>query len=326
MNTVFPLRGVGRPRRLALVAGAVALALTLAGCGGAAPGAEPAASGGEERFDQKLHDLLPEAIKESGAISFGGLWETPPVLSVSEMDPTTAVGIAPELAALFGEILGVEVEWQNLAWPAQIPGLQAGTVDALFGQVSITEERELSVLDLIPFQSRGHALLVAGGNPEDVHAIADLCGLTIGVPIGSNQAAKVAEVSETACVGEGDKAIKMAEYQGAAAAVQALRAGTIDAWLDVTLNVMETAEADPNTFEGVEVPEEEMPTEYSGIAVSKENPGLSEALLGAMKAVIEDGSYEKIYSGEQLELAMITIEELKINPMTGTPAGEMAAG
>jgi polar amino acid transport system substrate-binding protein len=322
MAIVFSSRR-GRSPLLALAVGTVTIAMTLVGCGGSDGPVEAAAD--EANFDQSLHDLLPDRVKDSGTISFGGLWETPPVLSVNEADPTTPMGLAPDLAERFGAILGVDVEWQNLAWPAQIPGLQSGSVDVLFGQVSITEEREQSVLDLIPFQSRGHGLLVAAGNPEDINDLADLCGLTVGVPLGSNQSAKVSEVSEQSCVGAGKPAVKQAEYQGAAAAVQALRAGTINAWLDVYPNIYSTAQADPDVFDGIEVPEKEMPIEYSGLAVSKDDPGLSKALLGAMKILIEDGSYAEIYEARDQGPAMVSLDDLTINPMTGTPAGEMAA-
>lgn len=315
----------GRGSRVAVgFALTAAASLILAGCAGAPAEGDGPAPDGDKLFSQELHDLLPESIQKSGTITFGGLWETPPVLSVDEADPTKAVGVAPEMAEVFGAILGVEVEWQNLAWPAQIPGLQSGTTDALFGQVSITEERETSVLDLVPFQTRTHSLLIPDGNPDDVQGVADLCGQTIGVPIGSSQSAKVAVVSEKACVGEGKPAVKTAEYQGAAAAVQALRAGTIDAWFDATPNIVATAEADDSTFDAVLVPEDEMPTEFGGIAISKENPGLSEALLGAMEIMIEDGSYEKIFTDADLELAMVKADQLKINPITGTAAGEVA--
>lgn len=312
----------GRSQLLALAAGTITLSLTLAGCGSNdAPAKSPTS---EANFNQSLHDLLPEHVKSSGTISFGGLWETPPVLSVNESDPTSPEGLAPDLSKLFGEVLGVKVDWQNLSWPAQIPGLQSDSVDVLFGQVTITDEREQSVLDLIPFQSRRQALLVPADNPDGINAIADLCGLTVGVPLGSNQAAKVTAISEASCVKAGKPAIKQAEYQGAAAAVQALRAGTLNAWLDVYPNVEATAQANPSAFKSVQVPESEAPTEYSGLAVSKENPGLSKALLGAMKEVVENGSYAAVFEAHQQKPAMITLEDLKINPKTGTPVGEKA--
>ena len=319
---------ITRSGMLAAAAGIAAISLTLVGCssgsGGEtaapteAPTAEPAGL-----FDQSLQDLLPEAIKSAGVISFGGLWETPPTLSVDPSDPTKPAGIAPDVAALFGEILGVDIEWQNLQWPAQLPAVQAGSVDALFGQVSITAEREKSIVDLVPFQTRNHGLLVAAGNPEKIDSIASMCGLTIAVPIGSNQSEKVAQISQEQCVDQGKPAIEMSEYQGGAAAIQALRGGTVDAWFDVLPNIKATAASDPAAFDAVPIPESEMPTEYSGIAVSKDNPGLSQALAGAIKILIANGMYDEIYANYDGE-NQLTVDMVKINPITGTPAGEMA--
>ncbi len=326
-----PVRRLRRsPVTLGLALGA-AVSLALVGCSAnSAPPAESSApSTGESApaadglFDQSLQDLLPDAIKKAGVISFGGLWETPPTLSVDAADPTKPAGIAPDTAALFGEILGVDIEWQNLAWPAQLPGLQAGSVDVLFGQVSITAEREQSIVDLVPFQTRDHGLLVAAGNPLKIDSIASMCGMTIAVPIGSNQSAKVAEISQTECVDAGKPAVETSEYQGGAAAVAALRAGGVDAWFDVLPNVKATAASDTGTFAAVPVPQSEMPTEYSGIAVSKENPGLAEAIAGALRILIENGMYDTIYESHG-GTNQLSVDQVVINPITGTPAGEMA--
>ena len=315
-----------RARRTTLtLAGVAALALVATGCA-SSDGGQPDAPGGEALFSQELHDLLPEAIQDAGVLSFGGLWETPPILSVDEADPTKPAGIAPELAAKLGEVLGVDVEWQNLAWPAQLPGLQSGSVDVLFGQVSVTEEREQSVVDLVPFQKRSYGLLVADGNPKKISRLADLCDLTIAVPIGSNQSKRIAAINESDCVGAGKPAITMNEYQGASAAIQALRGGTVDAWIDTYPNIADVVSTQDDAFDGFALPTDEVPTEYSGIAVSKDNPGLTEALAGAMRLLVENGAYAAAYDGVELGTDDFTIDEIVINPLTGTPAGEMAQG
>jgi len=318
----------GSRRRFRLTAafgGVAALSLLAAGCASASPAADASASTAGGDFSQELHDLLPASIQKSGVISFGALWETPPVISVDEADPSKPVGISPDLAAAMAKELGVEVEWQNLQWPAQLPGLQSGTVDVLFGQVSITAEREQSVVDLIPFQSRGMSILLPADNPEKVKAVADMCGLTMGVPIGASQAAIVTKISAAACEANGKPAIKMADYQGASAAVQALRAGTVDGWLDTTTNIEDIVEANADVFDSTTVPDDEIPAEFSGIAVAKDNPGLSEALAGALKALIDDGTYGDIYKKLGLESSEVTSDEVVINPLTKTPAGEKAA-
>ena len=314
-----------RARRVMLgVAGVAALTLVATGCASSSDAGKTDAPAGDGLFDQGLHDLLPEGIQKSGTISFGALWETPPTISIDEADPTKPAGITPDLAALFGEILGVDVEWQNLAWPAQLPGLQSGSVDVLFGQVSITEEREQSVVDLIPFQKRTYGMLVPDGNPAGAERLADMCGLTIGVPIGSKQAERVTAISDAECVAKGESAIKMNEYQGAAAAIQALRAGTVDGWLDASPNIISMATSEDAAFDGIELPTDEIAVEYTGIAVAKDNPGLTEALVGAMRLIIENGDYAKVYESFDVKTEDMALTEVVANPLTGTPAGEMA--
>ncbi|PZU36593.1 MAG: hypothetical protein DI573_13360 [Microbacterium sp.] len=315
-----------RRARFALPALVVASALALAGCAGGSADATDEASAEAENdlFIQELHDMLPEAIQEAGVISFGALWETPPTIGVDTADPSTPVGIAPDLAALFGDILGVDVEWQNLQWPAQLPGVQAGNVDALFGQVSITGEREQSIVDLVAWQKTTQSILVPADNPEGIERLDDMCGLTIAVPVGSNQVERVNSANER-CVEAGEDEIAMQEYQGAAPAIQALRAGTVDGWLNSTNSQDEVVAADPDVFEAVLVPEDEVATEFGGIAVSKDQPGLAEALAGALTLLVEDGTYAEILEEYGVTATALTVDEVVINPITGTPVGELAS-
>lgn len=306
--------------RHSTIAAVATVAAALAGCSSDA-GSE-AVPTSTERFDQSLHDMLPADVKDSGTITFGALWETPPTIYVDAADPMNPVGIAPELADLLGEVLGTSVEWENLAWPAQLPGLQAGTVDVLFGQVSATADRERSVADLIPFQKRGYGLLVEAGNPMGLASLSDLCGVTSGVPIGSNTGEILKKVNQTECVDKGETPIDFREFNGATAAVQALRGGSIDTWFDASPSVAGIAASSPDAYGWVEVDNSGIDTEYSAIAVGKDNAALTEALTAAMKKLIDDGSYAEVYQDvEGGEQAMLTTDQIVPNPITKTPIG-----
>ncbi len=308
--------------RRAVVALSAVIGLSAAWAEGAsAQGAADAAR--SPRFDKALHDMLPSAVRNAGAISFGGLWETPPIISVDLARPGTPKGIAPDLAAGMGEVLGVRIQWLNMPWPAQLPGLQAGNVDVLFGQISDTAERERSVADLIPYQRRGYGLLTAAGNPRKLAKLTDLCGVTIAVPIGSVNGAVLRNVSASQCVAAGKQAIVQREFNGAAAMVQALRAGSVDATFDSAPNLATTAASDPASFGFVALPTDYLEPEYSAIAVSKDNPQLTRALAEALKKVIADGTYATAYKGVPgMSEAGLTPEQVIINPLTKTPVGQ----
>ena len=311
---------------------ALMTAASLAGCNGAAPGSPAQSAGGEaaanEAFDAQLHGLLPETVQESKVLRFGALWETPPMIGVDPAKSTAAVGIAPDLAEAMGAVLGVDVEWKNMQWPGQLPGLQSGSVDALMGQVSITAEREKGQVDLVSFYRTTLSLVVPAGNPKSLASVADACGLTVGAATGSTMSQVITTNSETACTAQGKPAIKLAEYPGAANAVSALKAGTIDAWMDNTANQQAIAKAAPESFSTVLIPSEEykeIDGGLLGIAVSKDNPGISEALHGALLKLAEEGKYESILGGYGLETDAVPSADLKINPLTGTPAGKTAS-
>lgn len=315
MRTSTPSR---RPQLAIAATALLAAGALLTACSGTDSAAAPAPSGSA---DSDLAALVPAEIADSGVLSLGALWETPPMIGVSESDTNVPVGIAPELAAVVAVTLGLTPEWQNMQWPAQLPGVLSGQVDALWGQVTGTAERESADYDQIPFYRNTESLLVLADEAQGIEGLSSMCGMTVGVPIGSTQGQEVASASEEFCVAEGEPAIATAEYQGATAAISAVQAGTVDAWMDNTTNQLAAAEASGSTFEAVEIPEDEVPATYTTITVSKQYPGLSEALAGALKAAVEDGSYQAILDSYDVGAAALTADEIVINPYTGLAAG-----
>jgi ABC-type amino acid transport substrate-binding protein len=304
---------------------AITLAAALAGC--STDTAAPAADVDASAVDASLVALLPDSIQESKTLSFGAEWSTPPMIGVDTADTTKPVGIAVDLAAAVSGVLGVTPEWKNMLFPSQLPGLQSGNVDVLMGQVSITAEREEGIVDLTPFYRSTLSILVPAGNPADLTALADACGLTLGSVPGSILTTVAQMASDESCIPEGKPAIKVADYNGAQGAISALKAGTIDGWMDSTSNQVLAAQAAPDDFSTVEVPvaeQERADTGLLGVAVSKENPGISEAVAGALKVLIDNGTYETILDKYDLAADGISSADVVINPTTSTPVGTKA--
>jgi len=302
-----------RFRAIGLVA-ALAATASLTACGSSSDdGDKQAATGGTALFK-----TLPKANQDSGEVSFGALWETPPIISVTASDTTKPVGLAPDLAAALGEELGVKATWQNMQWPAQLPGVQSGVVDALFGQVNVTEEREQSIVDMVPFYKTTMALLLPAADADGVTKLGDMCGTTIGAPVGSETVAELERVSAAECASQ---PVKIKEFQGATLAISAVKSGSIDAWLDTTASQVVAADADGD-LASVEVPEDEIAPVYNGIAVGKDKPELTKALVEALRALIESGRYDEIFAANDSSAAAITVDEVVANPITSTPVGE----
>jgi polar amino acid transport system substrate-binding protein len=276
------------------------------------------------QVDQKLHDSLPAKIKSAGVIRIGGAFQSPPHLNADPKEPTKPVGVAVDLTALMAPILGVKFEWVNTAWLGQIPGVQAGSLDALMGQISITAERERGLLDFVPFYKSPGGVAVPAGNPKNAQPdVVTLCGQRIGVTAGSIQVKMLAAVSERFCPSTGKGPINVVEFQTAAAAITALLSGQTDGYYDQSETVRGIARTSNGRLSPVTLNYEQTKEWWPGllgIAVTKENTGLTNALLGAMQKIVADGSYAKV-----LEKYELTVElkpsDVVANPLTKTPIG-----
>jgi polar amino acid transport system substrate-binding protein len=315
-----------RSSRAALLVAPLAavVVVALAGC---STGASTTPAASDSKADPALVKLLPASIKKAGVISFGALWETPPGISVDPSNTKVPIGITPDLAAAMAPLLGVTAKWENMQWPAQLPGLQSGNIDVLFGQVSDSVEREQSVVDLIPYSKSTQSMLVPIDNPKSIDSLASTCGMTIGAPTGSTMTAEL-EAASKICTTAGNAAIKTASYPGASAAISALRAGNIDGWLDSTSTQKAVVANAPTVFDQVVIPDSEtiaFDSGYGGIAISKSNPGLSKAIAGALKELIDNGEYAKIMKKWKSEDISVPAGDVVVNLLTKTPAGEKAA-
>jgi ABC-type amino acid transport substrate-binding protein len=297
---------------------AAAIAVAAVGTAGAQPVKKPAPHG----VNAKLAALLPASIKKSHKVSFGALWETPPIIGVDPKDTSKPVGAAVDLAAAVSKILGVKPVWKNLQWPAQLPGLQSGNIDVLWGQVSDSAQREQSVADLIAWMQTPIAMLVPAGNPKHLTTFANACGLKIAVPTGSQQQAVVDGNSAKYCSGK--SAIQAVGYPGAQGAIVALKAGTVDGWMDAKNAIAAIVKSDPADFSMITPPAAEIDPYMStigGVAVGKQLPGLTKAIAGALKELALKGTYQKIMKKWGSASAVMAPSQIKINTYTGIKPG-----
>lgn len=317
----------GNSRRFRLI-GTLALAATLtattAGCGsaggadgGAAAGAEAAAS---DLFSQDLHDQLPEKIQSAG-ITIGGTFDNPPVIFASETDATKPAGVAYDLSLAIGKVLGVDVTWVNTQWPGQLPGLDGGKLDAAWGQATVTEEREESLYDMVPYYLAPMAALVKEGNPKNITSFESMCGKTIGGAIGAIQEHYVGLANDKYCGPQGKEPITYKAYtQGEEVA---LNSGAVDGVID-THPVLVGAAKNLEGVEAVTLSDvEEFGSGLSGITFSKKSPELSKAIAAAMQKLHEAGIYQDILAAHDVPDAALDAEQLVVNYLTGTPAGEI---
>lgn len=142
-------------------------------------------------------------------------------------------GEAPEIGRAVLARMGVtRVEVVTTEFRSLIPGLRAGRFDVIAAGMYVTPDRCDQVLFSRPTYRIGEALLVRRGNPKQLHAYADVARSSdaiIGIVSGS--------IETTYAEAANIPASRISRLKEASSAVDALRAGHIDAYAGTALTV-----------------------------------------------------------------------------------------
>ncbi|MWA06397.1 transporter substrate-binding domain-containing protein [Actinomadura sp. LD22] len=299
----------GSLRRRAVAAGALVLtgALALSACGddnGSGGGAAAPTKSVGDIFsgitkDDALNAKLAADVKSAGKITVG----TDPSYAPNEFydtDNKTLIGMDLDLGKALGKKLGVEFAFQKAGFDAIIPGIKSGQYQLGMSSFTDSKEREKTV-DFVTYFTAGSALMVKKGNPQGLKPDdLSLCGKKVAVEKGTVQND---EVSSTIDVGKGlgtrTKKCKDAgkpgpvgqPYPDQNGANLALSSGRADAVLADSPVIDYAAKQSGGQFE---VSGATYDTAPYGIAVGKQLGTTKDAILGALKALQADGTYNKI--------------------------------
>jgi polar amino acid transport system substrate-binding protein len=293
-----------RPRLAALACASVA-ALLLAGC--ASTGAETPAAGESDLFDQAIADLLPADIAEAGEIRVASGPGYPPILDLAD-DGVTLSGSQPEQVRLIGEVLGVDIVFEDIKFDALFPALESERVDMAAASLGITAER-LETVDFVSDFQGGTTLLVPGGNPEDI-SIETLCGHVAGVLKGSTEEVITLPIWNEACIAEGEPEIEVQTFPAAADAVLALTSGRVEATVSSLPPAVYQAQESGGTLEALD--ENFEPTPW-GLAFP-DGSELPEAVAAALQKLIDEGVYLENLERFGVEVGAIDTVEIYTEP------------
>ncbi len=101
-----------------------------------------------------------------------------------------AKGVGPDVAKHIAKALGIKkIEWTTTNFGSLIPGLQADRFDMVAAEMAVLPQRCQQVLFSEPDSSYGEGLLVAKGNPKDIHDYESFAtsGNKIAVMAGADQ-------------------------------------------------------------------------------------------------------------------------------------------
>jgi polar amino acid transport system substrate-binding protein len=300
-----------RPRH-AIVAGAVLLTLMIASACASHPADERTASAAA--FDQALHDRLPAAILQRGAIRVGGSDPYPPAAFYAP-DGRTFVGFEPDLAAEMGRVLGVRLEFVNLSFSDLLPQLRRHKVDIAMASMTDNAEREKQA-DFVNYFQAGTAIIVQRGNPQGISTLRDLCGQVVAVAEGTVQV-DLLRRTQKGC--NPDERIDIRAYGDNANALLQLRTGRAAAILsDYPPAVHLSTDRRTSAQYQLAASTQYEPSPY-GIAVAKDQTELRDSLRDALEQVMRSGAYAEVL--QRWGVPSGALETATINAGGGTPAG-----
>jgi polar amino acid transport system substrate-binding protein len=182
--------------------------------------------------------------------------------------------------------LCLEAVFVRMDFPAMVPALRAGRFDAIDTGMFWTEERS-KLMYLIPHAQQALSVFAPTASTLAVKSLEDLGGHIVGVETATLTERKVKEAMAV-WVAKGGKPIDLRAFATATETVAALRAGQLEA----AVNVDETA-TDLARRGGVKV----LLSGVSGtpITFAFRNKALAEAAAVAITAMKTDGSYDRLF-------------------------------
>jgi polar amino acid transport system substrate-binding protein len=306
---------------IALVA-ALATAGIAAGCGGDDGGGTTsttltATPDVNVALDKKVAAEVPSAVKSSGTLRVAADATYPPNEFIAE-DGHTVIGMDADLAKAIAQAMGVEADVKNVTFDSIIPGLAANKYDLGMSSFTVTKEREKTV-DFVSYAMAGTSFYVKADGGPDVQSLADLCGEKVAAERGTTQEAD-ATAQDKKCKAAGDPGVSVQVFPDQNAANLALSSGRATVGMADSPPAAYAVEQSNGQFR---ISGQQYGVAAYGIAMPKDS-GLAKPVLDALKAVIADGTYDRIFAywglvKEGPSGCPCTITNPQINP-TNVPA------
>ena len=217
-------------------------------------------------------------VKEKGEIKMAMSGQYPPFNFVDDKNQLT--GFDVEIGQAVAKRIGIKAVPLSTAWDGIIAGLLANKYELICGSMAITEERLKSIDFSDPYYRSGAQLFVKKG--AAIKSVADLTGKKVGVTLGTTYEKWVRENISGADV---------RTYKGVPDMILEVNYGRIDGFItDKIVGALAIKEKGvPIALVGDLLYEEKM-----GIALRQNNPDLKAAIIEALAAIKDDGTYTEI--------------------------------
>lgn len=212
------------------------------------------------------------------------------------------VGVDIDIAQAIADDLGVSLRIVNASFDGISMALQNGQADMAIAAITITEERQKSLDFSIPYvESRQYILTQESNNT--IQYIDDLAGLKVGVHLGTTGDFLVTdEIDDGVLTGTGTTVL---QYKSLQEGCMALLKGDLDAIVvdDFTAKNYVAVNPGLKCYEATYA-DGHLDEEYYGVAITKGNTTLLEAINKVVQAMIDNGEIDASLSYHIIEAAI----------------------
>ena len=247
----------------------------------------------------KLAVKYPSLVGKT--IKIGQDGESVPFSMRDAKDFSKLIGLDADLAQATFACIGVPMQFVIGTWAGLIPAAMSGQIDVMWDTLLYTPERAKK-LDFVVYMNAATGMLVAKGNPKNIHAVGDLCALTATTTLGTTQEAMLRDVSSK-CVATGKPAVNIITstdmpsglrlVQNARADLAAVNKFVGDSMVAANPTTVESAF---DVITGAKI----------AVGTAKGNPDLVKALRDGLAALRASGAEKAIYDRYHVDYSLTT--------------------
>jgi polar amino acid transport system substrate-binding protein len=199
------------------------------------------------------------------------------------------IGLDADTVRAAFDCIGVPFEFKTGSWSGLLPAVIAGQADVMWSNLYYTPARAEQV-DFVTYRLAATRGIVRKGNPKNVHALEEACGVRAAAGLGTVEEAMFRGISEK-CVAVGKPALEIVTYPDRPTGIRMLLNDRADLMMGDSGGGAYTVKLYPNDLESGYV----ILTDYKvGPGISKLMPELRQAVFDAMHILQADGTEKQL--------------------------------